>query len=57
MVVTMNILLFMILAFTYLVNTENNDGTHDVMDIIRSAKTTLATQARVNLNSATKSIL
>ena len=57
MVVTMNILLFMILAFTYLVNTENNDGTHDVIDIIRSAKTTLAIQARVNLNSATKSIL
>ena len=57
MVVMMNLSLFMILTFTCLADTENNDGRHDFIDILRSAKNTLVTQTRVYINSATKNIL
>ena len=50
-------LVTLMVLFTYLIDTENDDETHDFIDILRSANITLATHAKVYITSAINSIL
>ena len=57
MVAMMNLSLFICLIFTYLIDIENDDETHDFIDILLSVNIILTTQVKVYITSATNSIL